>query len=59
MLFAKKPLLSIAYVVGRPIVIDKATQEKSRPSTARVKVEFDLLGKLPQHLKVQFVDEKN
>lgn len=47
-LFARKSLLSIASAVGRPIAIDKATQVRSRPSTARVKVELDLLD---QHLK--------
>ncbi|XP_016464470.1 uncharacterized protein LOC107787416 [Nicotiana tabacum] len=57
-LFAKKSLMFIASAAGKPIAIDKATQEKSRPSTARVKVELDLLGNLPQHLKVQLVDEK-
>lgn len=58
MLFAKKSLMSIASAEGKPVAIDKATQEKSRPSTTRVKVEHDLLGNLPQHLKVQLVDEK-
>ncbi|KAG5621377.1 hypothetical protein H5410_006595 [Solanum commersonii] len=36
-LFAKKSLQSIASTIGKPIAIDKATQSKSRPSTARVK----------------------
>ncbi|XP_070003072.1 uncharacterized protein [Nicotiana sylvestris] len=58
MLFAKQSLLSIASAVGKPLAIDKATQEKSRPSTARAKVELDLLGKPPQNLKIKFVDEK-
>jgi len=46
-LFAKQSLLSIASAAGKPIAIDKATQDKSRPSTARVKVELDLLANLP------------
>ncbi|XP_070020640.1 uncharacterized protein [Nicotiana sylvestris] len=58
MLFAKQSLLSIASAAGKPLAIDKATQEKSRPSTTRVKVELDLLGKLPQILRIKFVDEK-
>ncbi|KAG5587554.1 hypothetical protein H5410_047988 [Solanum commersonii] len=41
-------LLSIMSAVGKPIAIDKATQEKSRPSTTR----------LPQRMKLQYVDEK-
>ncbi|XP_060170339.1 uncharacterized protein LOC132601255 [Lycium barbarum] len=52
-LFAKKSLLSIASAVGKPIAIAKATQEKMRPSTARVKVELDLLDKHPNHIRVQ------
>ncbi|KAG5583582.1 hypothetical protein H5410_054209, partial [Solanum commersonii] len=58
-LFAKKSLLSIASAVGKPVVIDKATQIKSRPSTARVKVILDLMEKLPNHIRLQFVDGKS
>ncbi|WMV10680.1 hypothetical protein MTR67_004065 [Solanum verrucosum] len=57
-LFVKKSLLSIASAVGKPIAIDKATQIKSRPSTARVKVILDLMEKLPNRIRLQFVDEK-
>ncbi|KAG5614017.1 hypothetical protein H5410_013841 [Solanum commersonii] len=41
-----------------PIVIDKATQDKSRPSTARVKVEIDLLANLPHRMRIQYGDQK-
>lgn len=58
-LFAKKPLLSIASAVGKPIAIDKATQTRTRPSTARVKVIIDLLDKHPKNIKLQFIDEKS
>ncbi|KAG5607774.1 hypothetical protein H5410_029266 [Solanum commersonii] len=58
-LFAKKSLLSIASAVGKPIAIDKATQIKSRPSTARVKVILDLMEKLPNCIRLQFVDGKS
>ncbi|WMV32307.1 hypothetical protein MTR67_025692 [Solanum verrucosum] len=58
-LFAKKFLLSIASAVGKPIAIDKATQIMSRPSTARVKVILDLMEKLPNHIRLQFIDEKS
>ncbi|KAK4737942.1 hypothetical protein R3W88_001639 [Solanum pinnatisectum] len=57
--FAKKSLLSIASVVGKPISIDKATQIKSRPSMARVKVILDLMEKLPNCIRLQFVDGKS
>nr|XP_009799813.1 PREDICTED: uncharacterized protein LOC104245823 isoform X1 [Nicotiana sylvestris] len=57
-LFAMKALLSIASVVGKPIAIDKATQTKSRPSAARVKVILDLMDKLHDKLFLQFVDKQ-
>ncbi|KAG5610584.1 hypothetical protein H5410_021865 [Solanum commersonii] len=58
-LFAKKSLLSIASAVRTPITIEKATQIKSRPSTTRVKVILDLMEKLPNHIRLQFVDGKS
>lgn len=57
-LFAMKALLPIASVAGKPIAIDKATQTKSRPSTARVKVILDLMHKLPDKLRLQFLDKQ-
>ncbi|KAH0670008.1 hypothetical protein KY289_024501 [Solanum tuberosum] len=58
-LFAKKSLLSIASAVGKPIAIDKATQIKSRPSTTGVKVILDLMEKVPNRIRLQFVDGKS
>ncbi|KAF3621111.1 hypothetical protein FXO38_22170 [Capsicum annuum] len=58
-LFAKQSLLPVALAAGKPIAVDKAIQEKSRHSTARVKVELDLLAKLPQRMKLQYVDDKS
>ncbi|KAG5601494.1 hypothetical protein H5410_032864 [Solanum commersonii] len=49
-LFAKKSLLSIASAVGKPVALDKATQERTRPSTARVNAILDLLDKHPKKL---------
>ncbi|KAH0766086.1 hypothetical protein KY285_001957 [Solanum tuberosum] len=57
-LFAKRFLLSMASAVGRPIAIDKATQDKTRPSTARVKVILDLMDKLPKRMRLQYLDEQ-
>ncbi|KAH0708616.1 hypothetical protein KY284_010043 [Solanum tuberosum] len=57
-LFAKRSLLSMASVVGRPIAIDKATQDKTRPSTARVKVILDLMDKLPKRMRLKYLDEQ-
>ncbi|KAG5581610.1 hypothetical protein H5410_052237 [Solanum commersonii] len=36
-IFARKPLLSIASPIGKPLTIDKSTQDRTRPSTTRVK----------------------
>ncbi|XP_009628424.2 uncharacterized protein [Nicotiana tomentosiformis] len=57
MLFAKKSLLSIALAVGKPIAINKATQETLRLSTARIKVELDLLDKKPNRVRIHCVYE--
>ncbi|KAG5582926.1 hypothetical protein H5410_053553 [Solanum commersonii] len=48
----------MASTVGRPIAIDKATQDKTRPSTARVKVILDLMDKLPKRMRLQYLDEQ-
>ncbi|KAH0748091.1 hypothetical protein KY290_027323 [Solanum tuberosum] len=57
-LFAKRSLLSMASAVGRPIAIDKATQDNTRSSTARVKVILDLMDKLPKRMSLQYLDEQ-
>ncbi|KAH0706005.1 hypothetical protein KY285_010537 [Solanum tuberosum] len=44
-------------LVGKPVAVDKATQERTRPSTARVKVILDLLDKHPKKIKLFFVDK--
>lgn len=55
--FAKKSLLSIASAVGKPLAVDKATQDQTRPSAARVKVLLDLLDKHPKRVKLHIVDK--
>ncbi|KAK4363840.1 hypothetical protein RND71_015198 [Anisodus tanguticus] len=49
-------LFSIASAVGRPIAIDAATLNKTRPSCARVKVEADLLQEHPQRYNIQIMN---
>ncbi|KAH0679856.1 hypothetical protein KY284_020941 [Solanum tuberosum] len=48
----------MAPAVGRPIAIDKATPDKTRPSTARVKVILDLMDKLPKRMRLQYLDSR-
>ncbi|KAH0692243.1 hypothetical protein KY285_019340 [Solanum tuberosum] len=58
-LFAQRPLLSIASAIGKPVAIDKATQDRTRPSTARVKVILDLMDKHPKRVRLHFLDEQS
>ncbi|KAK4369669.1 hypothetical protein RND71_009144 [Anisodus tanguticus] len=51
--YGESTLFSMAAAVGTPIAIDAATLNKTRPSCARVKVEFDLLKNHPQHVVIQ------
>ncbi|KAK4337514.1 hypothetical protein RND71_042001 [Anisodus tanguticus] len=46
-------LFSMAASVGKPISIDSATRNKTRPSSARVKVEVDLLKVHPKSVLIQ------
>ncbi|KAK4348316.1 hypothetical protein RND71_031071 [Anisodus tanguticus] len=46
-------LFSMAASVGIPISIDSATRNKTRPSSARVKVEVDLLKVHPKSVLIQ------
>jgi len=55
-LFARRALMSIAAAVGKPIAIDKATQLRSRPSTARVKVILNILDKHPEQIRLKYID---
>lgn len=41
--FGKESIFSIAAAVGKPLQVDTATSNKTRPSCARVKVEVDLM----------------
>nr|XP_016515100.1 PREDICTED: uncharacterized protein LOC107831823 [Nicotiana tabacum] len=50
--FAKDFVFSLANAVGRPLHVDLATQNGTRPSCAEVKVEVNLLATLPQMIKI-------
>ncbi|KAK4726526.1 hypothetical protein R3W88_031443 [Solanum pinnatisectum] len=50
--FGKETVFSLAAAVGKPLQIDMATWNKTRPSCARVKVEVDLLGEFPKRINV-------
>ncbi|KAH0717566.1 hypothetical protein KY290_014156 [Solanum tuberosum] len=57
-LFDKESLFSLATAVGKPLVIDKATNNQTRPSCARVKVEVDLLKELPKRIQINCIEEE-
>lgn len=57
--FTKKSLMSIASVVGKPLAVDKVTQDRTRPSTARVKVLLDILDNHPKRVRIQIVDRNS
>lgn len=48
----------MATAVGKPLVIDKATNNQTRPSCARVKVEVDLLKELPKRIQINCIDKE-
>ena len=48
--FAKQSLFAIASMVGRPLCMDNATMQLTRPSVARINVEVNLLHKLPSRI---------
>ncbi|KAG5620566.1 hypothetical protein H5410_005784 [Solanum commersonii] len=53
--FVKECLSSVASAVEKPIHLDQATINKTRPSCARVKVLVDLKGSFPKcvHMKIE------
>ncbi|PHT99168.1 hypothetical protein BC332_31924 [Capsicum chinense] len=42
--------------VGKPIHLDMATMNKTRPSCARVKVHVDLMAELPKYVEMKIVN---
>ncbi|XP_059284937.1 uncharacterized protein LOC132038265 [Lycium ferocissimum] len=55
--FAKEAVFSMATSVGKPLTVDLATANKTRPSCAKVKVEVDLLATLPKRINIAEEDE--
>ncbi|XP_059315752.1 uncharacterized protein LOC132066461 [Lycium ferocissimum] len=57
--FIKEALFSLASAVGKPLQLDLATINKTRPSCARVKVLVDLVADLPDSVSMEIIDEKS
>nr|XP_016452471.1 PREDICTED: uncharacterized protein LOC107777024 [Nicotiana tabacum] len=50
--FGKECIFSLASAVGNPLHVNLATQNDTRPSCAKVKVEVNLLSKFSQRIKL-------
>lgn len=50
--FAKEAIFSIASAVEKPLMLDMDTKNQTRPSCVRVKVEVDLIAKLPLMVRI-------
>lgn len=50
--FCQEALFSLAAAVGKPLQVDIATKNKTRPSCARTKVDVDLMGEFPKQIKI-------
>ncbi|WMV51940.1 hypothetical protein MTR67_045325 [Solanum verrucosum] len=55
--FCEEAIFSLAAAVGKPLQVDVATKNKTRPSCTRVKVEVDLLGEFPKRIKIGIKQE--
>ncbi|WMV15250.1 hypothetical protein MTR67_008635 [Solanum verrucosum] len=50
--FVKEAIFSLAAAVGKPLQVDMATKNQTRPSCARVKVEVNLQGEFPKRINI-------
>uniref|UniRef100_M1B2P1 DUF4283 domain-containing protein n=1 Tax=Solanum tuberosum TaxID=4113 RepID=M1B2P1_SOLTU len=55
--FVKEVLFSLASTVGKPLQLDMATINKTKPSCARVKVQVNLLENLPTQVIMEIADD--
>lgn len=51
--FGKEIIFALPEVMGKPLQVDTATRNKTRPSCARVKVEVNLLGEFPKRINIR------
>ncbi|KAG5584613.1 hypothetical protein H5410_045047 [Solanum commersonii] len=55
--FANEAIFSIANAIGKPLMVDMATKNQTRPSCAKVKIQVDLTAKLPQRVRINEEDD--
>ncbi|XP_060202164.1 uncharacterized protein LOC132630616 [Lycium barbarum] len=56
--FVKESSFTLASAVGKPLLLDMATINKTRPNCARVKVQLDLLLDLPKFVMMEIKDDQ-
>ncbi|WMV35181.1 hypothetical protein MTR67_028566 [Solanum verrucosum] len=55
--FGQESLFAIATAVGKPLQLDQATVNKTRPSCTKVRVLVDLAASLPKSVIMKVIDE--
>lgn len=50
--FCEEAIFSLAVVVGKPLLVDMTTKNRTRPNCTRVKFEVDLIGSSRNVLKL-------
>lgn len=48
----KEAIFSIESMVGKLLTVDLETRSQTRPSCVKIKIEFDLVTKLPQRVRI-------
>ncbi|XP_059289878.1 uncharacterized protein LOC132043402 [Lycium ferocissimum] len=56
--FARKAVFSMTSTIGKPLSVDLATTNRTRPSCVKVKVQLDLLSKHRTRINVAEVNEE-
>lgn len=51
-IFGEEVVFSLAAAVGKPLQVDMATKNQTKPSCTRVKVKVDLLGEFLKRIKI-------
>lgn len=51
-IFAKKAIFSTVATIGKPLTVDLAIKNQTKPNFAKVNMEVDLMAKLPQKVKI-------
>lgn len=56
-IFSKGAIFSIASSIRKPLTIDMATKNQTKPSCAKIKIEVDLIAKLLERVMINEEDD--